>query len=796
MSTPKTIFYAYPSTPPELGETIEAAAKEVSDSGIARVTSWRNLAVAGKLLLGAIDDGIERAEIFACDLTYLNSNVLFELGIAIGRSKRLWISLDPDISDAAANYRKLETILGPLGYASYGNRVELARAFYAEQPWLDLQPSVNLSFGEVPIPARPTLLYLKSSVDSDASIALSELLHPSGGREVIVDDPREIPSETLDWYIRGIRRADALVVHLSSTIHANSAWHNAKCSLVAGLAHGFTKPVLMLAHEPFTSPIDYQGMLRTHATASQCRSMAQASLAELDSEIARHRSLAGDYLRSQTEAAELRFLSVGEAIAENEADEVLEYFIETSAYLEALRSKQAILVGRKGTGKTANLYVIAGALGRDKRNYICTIKPVGYEIDGVLRMLKQSIAASEKGYLIESLWKFLIYSELARTLAEELRSLPIHYALSDGERSLLKLVREHPGLIEPAFSIRLQASVESLQGLEGYREGDAQRTRISELLHGHIIRDLRESLGRALAGRNRVVVLVDNLDKTWGSGADISYLIELLSGLLGVARGVRDDFAREDHWRKAVDVSLLVFLRSDIFSIMQTSAREKDKLEFTRLTWEEPQLLIRMLERRLSYFMDVGLTPDQIWRKFFVASVGTLPVKQFIVDSTLPRPRDVIYLVKTAIAEAVNRGHQVVSAEDLVSARKKYSQFAFDSLIAEDNPEFRKLEAVLYEFAGAVEILNREEVSAHIRNGGVGEGEVPWYFDLLCDLNFLGISVGDNEYEFPQDEARRRVIQSVAAKVAEHRGTGQEWYRINPVFHPVLQIERPGRRLL
>ena len=55
---------------------------------------------------------------------------------------------------------------------------------------------------------------------------------------------------------------------------------------------------------------------------------------------------------------------------------------------------------------------------------------------------------------------------------------------------------------------------------------------------------------------------------------------------------------------------------------------------------------------------------------------------------------------KAAVNIAINRGHDQVLPDDLLSAREQYSQYAFNSILKEDDPVKGKLEAVLYEFAG------------------------------------------------------------------------------------------------
>ncbi|HET8630567.1 MAG TPA: hypothetical protein VFL91_24370 [Thermomicrobiales bacterium] len=101
-------FFAYASRPPSLPETIRKAISLINETGAVRLDGWESaLRPAGKFMVGEICARIEEREIFACDLTSLNSNVLFELGYAITKRKRVWIVLDGSYSGAVANYNAL-----------------------------------------------------------------------------------------------------------------------------------------------------------------------------------------------------------------------------------------------------------------------------------------------------------------------------------------------------------------------------------------------------------------------------------------------------------------------------------------------------------------------------------------------------------------------------------------------------------------------------------------------------------------------------------------------------------------
>jgi len=790
------VFYAFPGSHPSLKETIEQALQELKESQDVRqrkvrFKSWTEMSIGGKTVLRTITDNIDRADLFACDLTYLNFNVVFELGYAIGRFKRIWISLNPSIEGASKNYnRVLYTAAGGLGYVPYANRNELISGFVTNPPWKDLEvtPLGKAYRNQAPLEEFPSLLYLKPSIDTDAVIGVGQALTSSRfGEALVVDDPKENLSPTLEWYADKIRAADAVLVQLLADNHRDSHERKMTSSFVAGLAHAFGKPLLLVAETPFDLPVDYQTLLKVHETASQCVGLVQPWISEIEQNLPRRRARRPSDQSAKPQSLDLRKLSVGEPRAEHERRVLDSYFVETSAYYHALESSTTIVVGRRGTGKTANLFAMQDKIGADKGNHVCVIKPVGYEVDGLVRVLSEIRERSERGNLVDSLWQFLLFSELALSVFNEIKARPDYSSPSAEEMRFLDYVTAKSGTFSPPFSERLDKAVKSLFGIGKVQEALQQRARISELLHTSDISDLRVRLGAVLGARKKVAILVDNLDEPWGPGRNVEALSELLTGLVRVAVDMPELFSHQDSRRKRVNLTTTVFLRSDIFAFVQPLAAEEDKLPIQRIYWDDFELLLKLLYQRLEYAAPPDVDGRSIWNQMFPEQVVGVTPWDFITRTILPRPRDVIYIVRAAIDGAVNRGHRTVTADDLLAARRSYSEFAFSSIRAEDDPRKGKLEAVLYEFAGAPSELGYEDVCQRMAKAGVEPTDNEFYIDLLCDVNFLGVQ-GAQGFRYPRHEGERRTMRQVAKKLATERGQGGEIFEINAAFHQVLQI--------
>jgi hypothetical protein len=521
-------FVAFASGSPALAETLETAAEEITRSGVAHLTTWQSLQIGGRLLLSTICEAITQRQLFVADVSALNPNVLFELGFAIAQQKRIWLLLDGTQVRPRSDFERFQ-LLTSVGYREFVNSTDVLRLFLVDQPYASIEKTVYNDIFDTPsrhLPSR--IIYLKSEVQTDASIRMSRRM--SRARfSVLVDDPTEMRTQSLGWYARNVASSLGVIAHLLNQDQKNASFHNAKLALVSGMALGFGKPLLMLAHEPYTSPIDYRDLLKTHGTATRCEGLTGEWLTQLEETVTATSTTVGEYQQHLKALTELQQISLGDPVAEQEIDDLPDYFVTTATYNEALRAKHSIVVGRKGTGKTATLYQLAHEISSDKRNHVCVIKPVAYELEGILRMLRQAIPRSEQGYLIESLWKFLIFTELAKSVYEELRSRPVFLTPDPQELNLLQFMDTNASVLLSEFSIRLESAVASLESLDTDVSAESQRLRISELLHADLLPHLRAVLGTVLHKKQKVAILVDNLDGSERESDRLATVMQLSS---------------------------------------------------------------------------------------------------------------------------------------------------------------------------------------------------------------------------------------------------------------------------
>jgi len=778
-------FVAYASAISGAGDAIEEAIQNLTDGGTVSVRSWRSLSIGGSLLVEVILEEIRNCDLFIADVTLLNPNVLFELGYAIALGRQIYILYNPSFEKANADFEQFQT-LTTLGYTRYTNSSDIVNAFYRDMPFEEgrekLLDQLMRSGGEYG--SINHLLYIKPEIPTEPATRIARRVS-SSQIPPLIDDPEDIRFQSASWYASATSNSYAVICHFLSQEYKGSKLNNARNALVAGLAHGFKKPLLMLAHEPYQSPVDYHDLLRTHKDATEAVALFDEWAAFWVRQYTENQSQRDSYKEERKKHAVLLDLYLGEPVAEHESQRLEGYFVETSSYRESLNANYSIFVGRRGTGKTATLYKLASDLVSDARNHVCIIMPAGFELAGIEHLFKNEAKDSpHRGYLLESFWKFLVYTELTKSVYEKITARPSYASRTKEENVLCEFVALHQAQIMPEFGTRLEAVIASLQSLS--KEFPDDREKVTESLHETMLGNLRRILGEVLAEKHTVAILIDNLDKSWSPSSDIDLTGEVLLGLMQVGIKISEEFHRSASKRQSVHMKMVVFMRSDIFGLISQAARERDKLPARFINWNDPELLLRVIEERfISAGVEVG-SRDEIWERFFPEKVHGIPIRDYIVSAVFPRPRDLIVLIKACIESAVNRGHTKVTESDVDTGVSQYATYAFNSIVVEGSPQVQHLEDLLLSFLDGPAIINEYRLLEILEQVNPSY-DVEQFIKTLTDLTFLGPEASLNKFEFVYDPGQENLLAQRAKRTASIHG--ERRFKIHSAFHGLLGIK-------
>lgn len=782
----KTCFFAYPSKPAHVAFLVRTAIDIINEENKdVYIQDWAQMPNSGKHIVKEICNEIDDCDVFIADITAVNPNVLFELGYAIATNKRIWLTRSSDLDN---EFYDILGVLKTIGYAEYKNAYDINEAFWKQKPFDNLDNTLfNRKIkSQRTILHDPKLFYLKSFENSQEASSLSRLLLNSEF-PLSIDDPSETGSRSLEWYIEQLTGASGVIAHF---LPESEDKRNGKYALICGMAFGLGKKLLMLASFPHKPAFDYTDLMFIYSDTSKRDDHIREWLKAVKPI---HTGLKNRFLKYERHQQKLQAqltlqsIDLGDYEAEGEQTQLENYFIPTASYFEALRTKQFIIFsGRKGSGKTANFYRIAAHLRslKTSSNHVCVIKPVYYELEGVYQIYNMKLMPHGKDHLVETLWKYLIYSELALDLYKSLHSKAEHSA---SEQELVQFVAK-TDFIKEDFSVRLDHAVRNIYEAQ-VDEIISEKERsdhFSNILHDKVISHLRILLGRVLEDTDNVIILIDNLDKAWQKDENIEILARLLFGLLNVVERISMEFHRGNDRQRPVSLSLIVFIRSDILTIVKNYAPEKDKLKTTLIDWKDEQLLYRLIEERFRNTLGGFESSNEIWEAFFTRNVNGIPTKTYIIEHVLPRPRDMIYFVKQALFHAINHEHTRIESNDIIQAASDYSNHAYDTLVIETSSQFSQIEDFLRKFMNSRAIVTKDQLLEFIESLSLSVDELDKIIDLLLDAQFLGLEVSENHFVFLYDDRKEDRLEQ-AERISKK--TGIQRYKINKPFHAHFEIE-------
>lgn len=762
---------------------MRAAASKIAKRAAVGVATWEDLQVDGQLIISQVLAAVDDAKVVIAEVSAMNPNVLFEVGYAIASGKQILLAVDTTDATASRNWREF-ALLASVGYTAYqGSSDALARSYTEQRPdlkhdqlWEDLLVGGNVG------PREPrTLFYLPLGLRGDAGKQLNRTLMARRNLSVNTADQEEQGLAPLSWYAAQIYQSNAALFHLRGPAKVRAAVHNARASMLAGMSWALRLPTLLVAEDTYDPPLDYRDLLYRYPTVKALAERSSQWLDELPDAVTRR--AAG---RRQL-AAELPVRRFGEYVAENEQDELADYFVETGQYEAILESTAAVFVGRKGTGKTANMLTAAEHLATDRRNLVTVIKPSGYELESLVAVLGRLPEREVADYLLDGVWRFMLVTEIATAAVREAEGRPAGVATG----SPMDTLRAYMGQIgyeaDANFAVRLERLLDDLLAqldqLPG-GTGDAQSW-LSERLHSTALTELRRLMGQALKDRQRVALLIDNLDKAWERDADREQQSRMILGLLSAVGRVERDFRRDVAWRERVHVTLAVFLRADIFDVVRQHAREPDKIRTLQVQWEDRELLARIIEDRYVAQRGDGAQPEDLWTDFFCDTVQGSKTRDYLLWRSLPRPRDLVYLCNVCVLTAVNHRHARIEEADVLAAEQDYSRFALDALLVEGSSS-DELDDILFDFAGVYAVLTLEGALELI---GTGRPHVDSDAALsrLLRASFLGLEVGDHIFEYPGAEQNEKRVRQLARRSAARLGRDIR-VTVHPAFRPYLGI--------
>lgn len=414
---------------------------------------------------------------------------------------------------------------------------------------------------------------------------------------------------------------------------------------------------------------------------------------------------------------------------------LLEYFVGSLAFQRVAEGRKSLVVGRKGSGKSALLKKLHEHFVDQPDTYVITLTPKFNTIRIVLNDADLRNAFGEEIFF-QHTWLRQIALDFLCAVGHQAKN---NYC-SGSEEFARKIAKVQnctskdfvENISEVLNRVKLKVGNLGEFGLAIETELNAI-TELDSLLHH--LRELTK-------GGAKFVVLIDDLDLGWDNSDTAN---NLLLGLLSATN-------RLGAFGSAVNP--IVFLREDVYTILLEKTQHADKYrDVERVRWSQEQL-VEILDARINFNRQRdGLYPiEEAFYSVFPATIGTANTDNWLVERTLSRPRELIQFARY-YTESLD-GEQP-SDQKLKDAEPEYSNWKLNDLCAEYSNQYPGLSAIMgywktaffrrkYNLTRAelddmvLEIMSSVALDAKWFNSLVDQTDIVGLLKVLYEIGFLG----------------------------------------------------------
>lgn len=723
-------FFAYPYNPPSIGQTIEAASNFAKQRGI-DIETWQEVDIPGQFIASEIMSKIEECDILCADVTILNFNVAFEIGYAIAKGKRIFITKNKTYEEIPPVIKDVG-IFDTIGYSEYENSKELSVGLSGVSPGkkLSIPQSQNL---------RAPIYLLETRYRSDHQIRLVSRVKKAGYIYRSFD-PNESARLSASSALDGVGQSYGVVVPLLPFSLEGSAVHNIRASFIAGVAMGLNRALLVIQTDASPVPLDYRDFACICFHPNEIDEAVANFAAKVNSCIQQ-----GNDSVSLEQETLLEKVNLGASSAENEMRYLDSYYIKTDAYMKAKRGEVNLVVGRKGSGKSAIFLRLRDEQRRNKKNIVLDLQPDGYKL---LKFKESVLKNLEKGtfqHTITVFWEYVLLLEICHKIIQQDRDLHLrNNQIFEPYRTLSELYKSDEYVGEGDFSERISSLMDSIvneyQRAFGNEKNVSLLTpQVTELIYRHDLHKLLSALTQYLKFKDELWVLFDNLDKGWPTtGLEETDLV-IIRTLIDATRKLQREMNKVE-----VNAFFIIFLRSDVFQLLVHDTSDRGKEASVIVDWTDSDLLRQMLKLRINTSA-TELNGDfgKVWPKIFVSHVKGEESSQYLIDRCLMRPRFLIDLVNQCKSFAINLNHKIVEETDIQKGVESFS----NDILSDISYEVRDISAdygdIMYNFIGSKPFLSKEDLRTALQN--LSDAEFEKVIDIFLWYGFLGIATNDDK---------------------------------------------------
>jgi hypothetical protein len=769
-----TAFVAYPSRDRNLLSVLrEGIAKATARTTAIRFEPWEFNDIAGTPLVSPIIEKIDSANLVIADITYLNLNVIYEVGYAIGRGKRVFLIRHQEIRGDRDQAIKVG-IFDTLGYFEYRDSDSLSYrlAGYIDEKALDFPLEVD---------HKAPVYVVEPPEKGDAATMMTSRLKKARYRYRSFNPTEDSRLSAVDA-IRQVASSAGVMVSFDGGDRHWSAVHNLRTMFVAGLADGMDRPCLILAPAGFAAPLDVRDDVKFYDHPNDISEHVASLVLELTDRLQQvDEPLKG----GNTSLQNLRF---GDPTAENEMTTLAAYYMKTDQFERAMRGEINLVVGRKGAGKTALFLQLRDRIRADKRNVMVDLKPEGYQLIKLKEDLLSYLTEGSRQHLITAFWEYLLLLEVAYKVLEKDRVTHKHnHEVFQKYVELEAAYKTENFTSEGDFSERLLVLSNRIAAEYRARFGDRPDIKltvedVTSLVYAHDIRVLRQKLSDYLETKQAIWILFDNLDKGWNTGGVDAIDTIVLRCLVEAGRKLEREMRKRN-----LQLRCLIFIRNDVYELLMAGSADYGKDMRAVLDWTDPDMLREMLRLRLVAGFDgneFNITFEQIWREVCISHYRGEDTSAYFIDRSLMRPRNLLKIFGHSKGFANNFNHSRIEESDIEKGIRAYSQDLLTELDHELADVFPAAPDVLYALLDQPREATKLKFLEIFQSVGLDAKTAEDVFGFLLYYGVIGLKAEtDVQYIFDVNYDLK-VLATRAKRLGD-----EAIFAINPAFWNALGIQ-------
>lgn len=772
-----TGFIAYPSAPTEIGSVLEAARQHVNDQAAPRtLTSWPQTDVAGRFLVDPIVSDLSRVDILIADITRLNFNVVYEVGYAIGLRKRVFLVKNAALVGDDDLIQEVG-IFDTLGYKPYKSAGELGSILFG------IRDAVALPLPTATNTRAPLYVVLPRDKTDDEIRLVSRI---KKARIMLRSfDPEEQGRMAAPKAIDAIGTSIGVVIPFLGPHRAAARVHNLRAAFAAGLSQGMGKLTLLLQKGEDPVPLDYRDVVRSYRSKEQIDGFVSEFAPQVYEQ-----SLSVADVGPAGKQNLLARVALGASAAEDEFSTLGRYYIRREEFERVLRGEIRLVVGRKGSGKTAVFGQIRDKLRRDRQRIVLDLRPEGFRLLQFKEQVLDLVQQGTKEHVMTAFWEYLLLLEACHKILDKDRELHVNdHRLYSPYRELAVAYREDAFVAEGDFAERMSRLLERISQDFNDRFTPSAEARtltasqVTQLLYQHDIARLRRLVFRYLEFKNGLWILFDNLDKGWPpcglTPDDVSAFRALLDAITKITQ--------ELHNLGQVCVGT-VFVRNDVYEWLLQGTSDRGKISHVLVDWSDPDLLREVVRKRIATSLGLDEEPfDRLWNQICVSHIDGEETSQYLIDRSLMRPRGLIDLIQFCRSRALNLNHERIEVDDIREGESLYSTEVVQNLGFEMRDIFPASKDVLYQLLGRHCWLKESELKDALNRAALDARDHERMINVLLWYGVLGVVRDSTDAAFIYT-----VRYDLRRLLAIASGTsGEPIYCINPAVWAGLEIKNP-----